>query len=123
MAYRRQRAAYDKLGIGPNAVLMVGHGAVRRLVMKEDHKRPATADEIRRMRELVRQGMQEKAFGLSAGLEYVPGIWSTTEELIELVREIVPFGGPVANIQAANAGQILSAGEPRYIQLALKLIW
>jgi N-acyl-D-amino-acid deacylase len=88
-----QRANYEKGGIGPNAVLMVGHGTVRRLVMKEDHKRPATAEEIRKMRELVRQGMQEKAFGLSAGLEYVPGIWSTTEELIELVREIVPYRG------------------------------
>jgi hypothetical protein len=33
------------------------------------------------------------------------------------------FGNPVGNIQAANAGQILSAGEPRSIQLALKLIW
>jgi N-acyl-D-amino-acid deacylase len=88
-----QRAAYEKSGIGPNAVLMVGHGTVRRLVMKEDHKRPATPEEIRKMRDLVRQGMQEKAFGLSAGLEYVPGIWSTTEELIELVREIAPFGG------------------------------
>ncbi|MEX2264439.1 MAG: amidohydrolase family protein [Bryobacteraceae bacterium] len=88
-----QRASYEKLGIGPNAVLMVGHGTVRRRVMQEDHKRPATTEEVRRMRELVRQGMQEKAFGLSAGLEYVPGIWSTTEELIELVREIVPYSG------------------------------
>jgi hypothetical protein len=34
-----------------------------------------------------------------------------------------PFGGPVTNIQAGNVGQILSAGEPRSIQLALKLIW
>jgi hypothetical protein len=33
------------------------------------------------------------------------------------------FGGPVSNIQAGNAGQIVSAGEPRSIQLALKLIW
>jgi hypothetical protein len=33
------------------------------------------------------------------------------------------FGGPVTNIQAANVGQILSAGEPRDIQLGLKLIW
>jgi N-acyl-D-amino-acid deacylase len=88
-----QRASYEKLGIGPNAVLLVGHGTVRRMVMKDDHKRPATAEEIRKMRELVRQGMQEKAFGMSAGLEYVPGIWSTTEEVVELVREIVPYGG------------------------------
>lgn len=33
------------------------------------------------------------------------------------------FGGPVANIQAGNAGQVLSAGDPRSIQLALKLVW
>jgi hypothetical protein len=33
------------------------------------------------------------------------------------------FGAPVANIQAANVGQILSAGDPRSIQLALKLTW
>lgn len=33
------------------------------------------------------------------------------------------FGTPVSNIQAGNAGQVLSAGEPRSIQLALKLIW
>ena len=30
----QQRATYEKLGIGPNAALMVGHGTVRRLVMK-----------------------------------------------------------------------------------------
>ncbi len=88
-----QRATYQKLGIGPNAVLMIGHGTVRRLAMKDDYKRPATAAEIARMRELVRLGMQDKAFGISAGLEYVPGIWSTTPEIVELVREIVPYGG------------------------------
>src|SRR5262249_43002292 len=88
-----QRATYEKQGIGPNAALMIGHGTVRRLVMKDDYKRAATASEIAKMRELVKQGMQEKAFGLSAGLEYVPGIWSTTGEVIELVREIVPFDG------------------------------
>src|SRR5215470_3246952 len=88
-----QRARYEKLGIGPNAALMVGHGTVRRLVLKNDYKRAATAAEIDQMRDLVRLGMRDKAFGMSAGLEYVPGIWSTTEELIALVREIVPYGG------------------------------
>jgi N-acyl-D-amino-acid deacylase len=88
-----QRAKYEQQGIGPNAALMIGHGTVRRQAMKDDYKRPATGAEIAKMRELVRQGMQEKAFGLSAGLEYVPGIWSTTDEVIELVREIAPFAG------------------------------
>jgi N-acyl-D-amino-acid deacylase len=88
-----QRAAIERLGVGPNVGLMVPHGTIRREVMKEDFRRAATAAEIRQMRNLVRQGMQDHAFGLSAGLEYVPAIWSTTEELIELVRELVPFGG------------------------------
>ncbi|HUQ91817.1 MAG TPA: amidohydrolase family protein [Bryobacteraceae bacterium] len=88
-----QRATYERLGIGPNAALMIGHGTVRRLVMKEDHQRSASAAEIAKMRELVKLGMEEKAFGMSAGLEYVPGIWSTTQEITELVREIAPYGG------------------------------
>ncbi len=98
-----QRAAMEKLGIGPNAALMVGHGAVRRRVMKNDFKRQATAEEIRQMRDLVRQGMQEQAFGLSAGLEYVPGIWSTTDELVALAREIVPFGGVYISHQRSES--------------------
>jgi N-acyl-D-amino-acid deacylase len=88
-----QRATLERTGIGPNAALMVGHGTVRRRVMGDDFRRPATADEVRKMRGLVRQAMQDGAVGLSAGLEYVPGIWSTTKEMVALVREIVPFGG------------------------------
>jgi N-acyl-D-amino-acid deacylase len=88
-----QKARYEKLGIGPNAALMVGHNTVRARVMGEDYRRAAHPDEIRQMKELVRQGMEQEAFGLTAGLEYVPGIWSTTEEVVELVREIVPFAG------------------------------
>jgi len=87
------RAAMERLGVGTNVVLMVGHNAVRRWVMRNDYRRLATAEEIARMQGLVRQGMEEGAFGLSAGLEYVPGRWSNTDEVIRLVKEIVPFGG------------------------------
>jgi N-acyl-D-amino-acid deacylase len=61
--------------------------------MKADTRRAATADEIARMRELVRQGLKEGAVGLSAGLEYEPGRWSVTAELVELARELPPFDG------------------------------
>jgi N-acyl-D-amino-acid deacylase len=61
--------------------------------MGNDTRRPATAEEITRMRALVRQAMLEGASGLSAGLEYEPGRWSTTDEVVELAREIVPFQG------------------------------
>jgi len=90
---RDQRALLERQGVGPNVMLMVGHGTVRRMVMGDDFQRPATPDEVQRMRALVRQGMEEGAVGLSAGLEYVPGRWSTTDEVAALAKEIVPWNG------------------------------
>jgi N-acyl-D-amino-acid deacylase len=88
-----QREELERAGVGPNVVLMVGHNTIRRRTLGEDYRRPARPDEIATMKRLVREGMESGAFGLSAGLEYIPGIWSTTEELVALVEEIVPFGG------------------------------
>jgi N-acyl-D-amino-acid deacylase len=88
-----QRALLDKQRIGPNAMLLVGHGTMRRQVMGNDTRRRATSDEIVKMRALLRQGLQEGAVGLSAGLEYEPGRWSTTDELIEIVKELVAVNG------------------------------
>ena len=88
-----QRALLEKTGIGPNAMLLVGHGTVRRRVMGDDVQRPARPDEIVKMRELVKQALQEGAVGMSAGLEYEPGRWSNTDEVVELARELVPVQG------------------------------
>ena len=88
-----QRALLQRHGIGPNAMLLVGHGTVRGRVMGQDVRRPATPEEVARMRALVRQALQEGAVGMSAGLEYAPGRWSTTDELVELSRELVPVQG------------------------------
>ncbi len=88
-----QKAALQEMKFGTNTILLVGHGTVRRAVMGDDYQRPATADEVEQMRALVRQGMEEGAYGISAGLEYVPGRWSTTDEIVALVEEIVPSGG------------------------------
>ena len=65
-----------------NVSLMVGHATVRELVMKEDFRRPARADEIARMAQLVEQGMREGALGLSSGIEYDLASYSSTEELV-----------------------------------------
>lgn len=90
---RDQRRELTASGTGPNVVLMVGHGTVRERVMGTEVRRPATQAEIAQMRALVRQGMAEGAWGLTAGLEYAPGRWSETDEVVALVEEIVPFDG------------------------------
>ncbi len=78
-------AGWESRGMGVNAFTWVGHGAVRRLVLGEEDRAP-NAGELERMRGLVRQGLEEGAFGLSSGLFYVPGTYATTEEVIELAR-------------------------------------
>jgi dihydroorotase/N-acyl-D-amino-acid deacylase len=55
--------------------------------------RAATADELQRMRALVRQGMEDGAFGLSSGLFYVPGNFTPTGEIVELAKVAGGMGG------------------------------
>jgi N-acyl-D-amino-acid deacylase len=80
-------------GIALNVVPMVGHNTVRREVMGEDYERKATAEEVARMGELVRQGMEEGAWGLGTGLEYRPGRFSHPDEVVELARVVADYGG------------------------------
>jgi N-acyl-D-amino-acid deacylase len=90
---RDQKARYEKQGIGTNAALLVGHGAVRTRVMDERANQPATDADIKAMQALVEEGMKDGAYGLSTGLEYVPGRFSEPREVIELTRVLKKHGG------------------------------
>ncbi len=83
----------EQLRPAVNVGVFVGHGTVRSRVLGEDFRRAATAGEIEAMASLVEQGMRAGAFGLSSGLEYDPGFYSTTEELIALARVAGRHGG------------------------------
>jgi N-acyl-D-amino-acid deacylase len=76
-----------------NVAVMVGHATLRRLVMGDDYKRPATDAEIARMAALVEHGMREGAVGLSSGLEYEVGGYAETRELVELSKVAARFRG------------------------------
>lgn len=88
-----QRQEIEVGGVGPNVALLVGHNTIRFTAMGDDHQRFATPEEIEKMKVSIREGMEAGAFGLSAGLEYVPGRWSNTEEVIDLVKEVKKYGG------------------------------
>ena len=78
--------------ITPNFLSFIGQGSIRGEVIGTVNRR-ATPDELERMRALVRQGMEDGAFGLSSGLFYVPGTFTTTDELVELARVAGQMGG------------------------------
>ena len=88
-----QRKTFESGGLGPNVALLIGHGSVRGAVMKAEPRREPTADELDRMRGLVRRAMDEGAYGLSSGLFYTPGSFAKTEEVIELAKVAGERGG------------------------------
>jgi len=82
----------DATRITPNFASFIGQGSIRSAVIG-DADRPATPEELERMRGMVKQGMEDGAFGLSSGLFYVPGIFTPTDEVIELARVAGRMGG------------------------------
>lgn len=78
--------------ISPNFLSFIGQGSVRSEVIG-DENRAAKPEELQRMRALVRQGMEDGAFGLSSGLFYVPGNFTPTDEIIELAKVAGQMGG------------------------------
>ena len=85
-------AKWTRQGIGTNAVLFIGQGTVRREVMGMSDAKP-TPEQIEKMKALVDTAMNEGAIGLSTGLYYAPGSYSTTEEVIALARVAAQHGG------------------------------
>jgi len=81
-----------KQGISCNFASLAGHNTIREKVMGMKMGEP-TADEMGRMKELLRQEMKAGALGLSTGLAYLPGTYSKTEELVELASVVAEFGG------------------------------
>ena len=70
-----------------------GHNTIRDSILRKGFKRVASQEEIEKMKLLLGQDMQAGAFGLSTGLEYDPGIYSSPDEVLQLAKVVVPYGG------------------------------
>ncbi len=75
-----------------NVAYFVPHISVRVEVMGWEARLP-TDDELKKMSDLVKQGMADGAFGVSTGLTYTPGAYSDTNELIHLAKAAGEYGG------------------------------
>ncbi|MFF7437643.1 amidohydrolase family protein [Streptomyces sp. NPDC008122] len=79
-------------GIAVNAAYLVPQGTVRMHAMGWED-RPATERELNRMRQLVAEGLEQGAVGMSSGLTYTPGMYAPDAELTELCRVVAEYGG------------------------------
>jgi N-acyl-D-amino-acid deacylase len=90
MAPYLARVEQQKLGL--NVAFLTGHNTIRRAVMGTAN-RPATPDELATMKRMVAQAMGQGAFGLSTGLRYIPGFYSSTDEVVALSQVAADSGG------------------------------
>ena len=94
-----------------NVGTFIGHGSVREKVLARVN-RAATPEELERMREIVREGMREGAFGLSTGLFYAPGTFAKTEEVVALAKVAGSLGGiHISHIRDEAASVAASVAE------------
>src|SRR5215475_13563848 len=87
----------EQKGVSINVAALAGHNTVRRAGMNGDFDRPPTTEELQKMRELVDQAMRDGAVGFSTGLEYIPGTYAKTDEIVELAKVAANYGGVYAS--------------------------
>ena len=101
-------ANLNRLRPGINLATLIGHNSIRREVMgSEDRK--ATPQEIERMKLMVDKAMQAGAVGFSTGLEYVPGMFSPLEELVELAKVAARYNGIYTSHMRDEGSEVLKA--------------
>ncbi len=98
----------NKSAIGANLVFLMGHGTVRMHVMGVENRIP-TESEMEQMKKLIEISMQQGAFGISTGLIYPPGVYSTTEELIELCKVVKKFDGIYASHMRGESDTVIES--------------
>lgn len=97
-----------KRGISPNVGSFIGAATPRVYVLGRANRAP-TAAEMEQMRALVRQAMEDGAFGVASALIYAPGAYAKIDELIELSKAAAPFGGMYISHMRSEGNQLIEA--------------
>jgi N-acyl-D-amino-acid deacylase len=103
--------ALRSTGASVNVVPVVGHGVIRAGIVGDENRR-ASARELARMQEAVRQAMEAGAFGLSSGLTYAPGMFADSDELAALASVMAEQRGIYfSHIRGEGANLLDAVGE------------
>ena len=120
-----------------NVASYVGHNMLRREVLGEDYRRAATEEEVTVMAAMLASELESGALGLSAGLEYEPGIYSATAEVLALAQVAADAGGRyISHIRSEDRwfedaiDEIILIGretgmpvQVSHLKLAMKRLW
>jgi N-acyl-D-amino-acid deacylase len=98
----------DEHGISVNHALLIGQGGLRQATIGLEDRR-LTDDELKSVLRRLSQGLDEGAFGLSTGLEYVPGQFTPTDEIVALAGIVARRDGLYASHIRSELSGLLGA--------------
>lgn len=104
-------ARLERQGIGINFGTYIGATSVREMVIGYVDRAPSE-NELQRMQDLIREGMQQGALGVSTSLQYPPAPYASTAELIALAKVAARYGGVYAtHMRSEDAGEMAALDE------------
>jgi N-acyl-D-amino-acid deacylase len=101
--------ALTDAGLGINVAPLAGHGTLRVAALGVD-QRPATPDELDRMRRDLAESLDQGAWGMSTGLTHVPSAYGPVEEVIALAEVLASHGALYATHSRTQASDIGPGG-------------
>ncbi len=130
-------AQLDASGTSLNFASYVGHNTIREEIMGDDFRRVANEEEIAAMRDLLLAEYASGAIGLATGLEYDPGIYSDSNEVLALAQAVADEGGRyISHMRSEDrwlheaVDEIISIGRETgmpvqisHFKLAMKSLW
>ncbi len=95
-------------GVSPNVASFIGATTVRVHELGYEDREPSV-EELERMRQLVRQAMEEGALGLGSSLIYAPAFYADTRELVELAKVVGEYNGMYVSHLRSEGNRLLEA--------------
>lgn len=95
-------------GVSTNVASFIGATTVRKHEIGYEDRAP-TAEELERMRALVREAMEEGAMGLGSSLIYAPAFYASTDELVELAKVVGEYDGMYISHLRSEGNRLLEA--------------
>ena len=107
--------AAEEQTYGTNMAFFIGQGALRRKALGYSDAVP-TKEQMEIMQKDLVEAMEAGFLGVSSGLVYAPSVYASTEELIELVKAMAPYGGVYASHIRGEGDNVL-----RSVQEAIRI--
>ncbi len=98
----------ERRGVSTNVASFMGATTARIHELGYANRAPSE-EELMRMKDLVRQAMEEGALGIGASLIYAPANYSSTEELIELCKVAAEYNGMYISHMRSEGNNIYNA--------------